>query len=96
MPHVMNLSFEKVHGEALLVALDFAGIAVSTGAACHSGSVSPSHVLTAMNLPGDRISSALRISLGRLNTQAEIDYACEVIPKAVSRAREAGSYVQLT
>jgi len=92
MPHVMNLSFEKVHGEAILVALDSAGIAISTGAACHSGAVSPSHVLDAMNLPIERITSALRISLGRLNTEKEIDYACEVIPETVSRAREAADW----
>jgi cysteine desulfurase len=87
MPHVMNLSFDQVHGEALLVALDFAGIAVSTGAACHSGAVSPSHVLTAMRLPNERLSSAIRISLSRLNTQEEIEYAEKVIPRAVRRAR---------
>jgi len=91
MPHVLNISFEGVHGEALLVALDFAGIAVSTGAACHSGAVSPSHVLTAMSLPDDRLSSAIRLSLGRFNTAEEIDYACEVIPRTVQRAREASS-----
>jgi cysteine desulfurase len=89
MPHVMNLSFEGVHGEAILVALDSAGIAVSTGAACHSGSVSPSHVLTAMNLPEERIASALRISLGRLTSNDEISYASQIIPKVVSRARKA-------
>lgn len=92
LPHVANLSFDNTHGEALLVALDAEGIAVSTGAACHSGAVSPSHVLSAMNLPETRISSALRISLGRFNTEEDIDYALQVIPEKVIRARRAAGF----
>ncbi len=89
LPHVMNLSFSGVHGEALTISLDLQGVAVSTGAACHSGSVAPSHVLVAMGLPADRVQGALRISLSRLTTPKEIDTALAVIPGVVHRLREA-------
>lgn len=88
LPHVTNISFEGVEGEALLVALDFQGIAVSTGAACASGSISPSHVLTAMGLPDRLIRGSIRFSLSRLTTQEEIDYVLDVLPGIVQRMRE--------
>ena len=88
LPHVTNMSFEGVEGEALLVALDFQGIAVSTGAACASGSISPSHVLTAMGLPDNLIRGSIRFSLSRLSTDEEVDYVLDVLPGIVRRMRE--------
>ncbi len=87
-PHVTNLSFVGVEGETLLVALDFLGIGVSTGAACASGSVSPSHVLSAMGLDRPRIQGAIRFSLSRMTTGEEIDYVLEAAPGALKRIRE--------
>ncbi|HYL68020.1 MAG TPA: cysteine desulfurase NifS [Candidatus Limnocylindria bacterium] len=82
-----NLSFTGAGGEALLIALDLQGVAVSTGAACSSGSVEPSHVLLAAGLPPDEARSSLRFSLGRPTTAEEIEYAIEVIPVVVERLR---------
>ncbi len=87
LPHVSNLSFEGLEGEALLIALDFKGIAVSTGAACASGSMEPSHVLLAMKLPRSRVQSALRFSLSRLTQDDDIDYVLEAVPEVVNRMR---------
>lgn len=87
LPHVTNLSFEGLEGEALLIALDFKGIAVSTGAACASGSMEPSHVLLAMKLPRSRVQSALRFSLSRLTQDDDIDYVLEMVPEVVNRMR---------
>ena len=82
-----SLSFEGVSGEDLLIALDLAGIAVSTGAACAAGSPEPSHVLKAMGLPRARVNGSLRFSLGRNTTAEEIDRAVESVREAVLRLR---------
>jgi cysteine desulfurase len=82
-----NLAFSGAGGEALLIALDLLGIACSTGAACSSGAVEPSHVLTAMGLSSDEARSSLRFSLGRGTTAQEIDEAIALIPRAVARIR---------
>ena len=87
LPHVSNLSFEGLEGEALLISLDFKGIAISTGAACASGSMEPSHVLLAMKLPRSRVQSALRFSLSRLTQDDDIDYVLETVPEVVNRMR---------
>ena len=87
LPHVSNLSFEGLEGEALLISLDFKGIAISTGAACASGSMEPSHVLLAMKLPRSRVQSALRFSLSRLTQDNDIDYVLETVPEVVNRMR---------
>lgn len=92
MPHVSNLSFRGVEGEALLIALDFQGIAVSTGAACSSGALEPSHVLTAMQLDRERIQGAIRFSLSRMTREEEIDYVLEVLPQVVARMRETARF----
>lgn len=94
-PHVTNISFDGVGGETLLVALDFQGIAVSTGAACAAGSISLSHVLVAMGIPEDRIKGAIRFSLGRFTTEEDIDYVLQVLPDLVRRAREAAPEVEI-
>jgi cysteine desulfurase len=87
LPNTLNLSFQYVEAESLLIALDLAGIAVSAGSACSSGSTEPSHVLLAMGIDPLLCQSAVRISLGRANTEEDIDYALEVIPQAVGRLR---------
>jgi cysteine desulfurase len=82
-----NLAFSGAGGEALVIALDLQGIACSTGAACSSGAIEPSHVLLAIGLRADDARSSLRFSLGRHTTSEEIDYARSVIPTAVERLR---------
>ncbi len=87
-PNTANLVFPGVEGEALLIALDLKGLACSTGAACSSGAVEPSHVLTAIGLPAEDARASLRFSLGRHTTQADIDFALRVVPAAVAQLRE--------
>jgi cysteine desulfurase len=82
-----NLAFVGAGGEALVIALDLQGVACATGAACSSGAVEPSHVLLAIGLSPDEARSSLRLSLGRLTTPDEIDYAASVIPAVVERLR---------
>jgi cysteine desulfurase len=87
-PNTANLVFPGVEGEALLIALDLKGLACSTGAACSSGAVEPSHVLTAIGLPTEEARASLRFSLGRHTTQADIDFALQVIPAVVEQLRQ--------
>ena len=82
-----NISFERIEAESLLIALDLEGIAVSTGAACSSGTLEPSHVLRAMGLPTHRAQNSIRFSLGAGNTDAEIDYLLEKLPRSVEKLR---------
>jgi cysteine desulfurase len=84
-----NLSFDGVEAESLLMALDLAGVAVSTGAACAAGAVEPSHVLRAMGLRPERVQGSLRFSLGRRTTADEIERAAAVVMEAVARQRSA-------
>lgn len=86
-PNTLNVSFEGVKGESLVMALDLEGVACSTGAACSSGSTEPSHVLTAIGLSKDAARGSVRLSLGRYNTDADIDAALEAIPRVVERLR---------
>ena len=87
-PNTANLVFPGVEGEALLIALDLKGLACSTGAACSSGAVEPSHVLTAIGLPAEDARASLRFSLGRHTTQTDIDFALRVVPAAVAQLRQ--------
>lgn len=87
-PNTANLVFPGVEGEALLIALDLKGLACSTGAACSSGAVEPSHVLTAIGLPAEEARASLRFSLGRHTTQLDIDFALRVVPAAVAQLRQ--------
>jgi cysteine desulfurase len=87
VPNTTNVSFDGVEAEALLIALDLEGIAVSTGAACSSGTLEPSHVLRAMGLPAARVESAIRVSLGARTTDADIDRLLAVLPPIVARLR---------
>lgn len=88
MPHVSNISFQGIEGEALLISLDLQGLAVSTGAACASGSLEPSHVLKAMKISSSRVDSAIRFSLSRMTSDEDIEYALKVVPETVERMRE--------
>src|SRR6266567_303384 len=87
-PNTTNLLFPGVEGEALLIALDLKGLACSTGAACSSGAIEPSHVLTAIGLPPEEARASLRFSLGRHTTEADVDFALRVVPAAVAQLRE--------
>jgi cysteine desulfurase len=87
-PNTTNLVFPGIEGEALLIALDLKGLACSTGAACSSGAVEPSHVLTAVGLPPEEARASLRFSLGRHTTKKEIEFALQVVPAAVEQLRE--------
>ena len=87
VPNTTNISFDRIEAESLLIALDLEGIAVSTGAACSSGTLEPSHVLRAMGLPTHRAQNSIRFSLGAVNTEAEVDYLMEILPKAVEKLR---------
>jgi len=86
-PNTSNIMFAGIEGEALVIALDLKGLACSVGAACSSGAVEPSHVLTAIGLSQEQAKSSLRFSLGRHTTACEIDIALEVIPAAVAQLR---------
>jgi len=86
-PNTANLTFPGIEGEALIISLDLKGLACSTGAACSSGAVEPSHVLLAAGLSPDEARSSLRFSLGRPTTAEEINHAIEVIPAVVERLR---------
>jgi cysteine desulfurase len=88
VPNTTNLYFDNLEGEALVIALDLKGLAVSGGSACMSGATEPSHVLLAMGLAPERARASLRFSLTKLNTEADIEAALEIIPAAVTRLRE--------
>jgi cysteine desulfurase len=87
VPNTTNISFERVEAESLLIALDLEGIAVSTGSACSSGTLEPSHVLKAMGLPPHRTQNSLRFSLGLYSTEDEVDRVVEVLPRLVEKLR---------
>jgi cysteine desulfurase len=87
-PNTANITFPGIEGEALVIALDLKGLACSTGAACSSGAVEPSHVLTAIGLPADEARASLRFSLGRHTTADDVDFALQVVPAAVAQLRE--------
>jgi len=87
VPNTTNISFDRVEAESLLIALDLEGIAVSTGSACSSGTLEPSHVLRAMGLPPHRTQNSLRFSLGMYSTQEEVDRVIDVLPRLVEKLR---------
>jgi cysteine desulfurase len=88
VPNTANVYFDYIEGEALVIALDLKGLAVSTGAACSSGAIEPSHVLTAMGLRPDRARASIRFSLGKQNTQDDISFALSLVPETLARLRE--------
>jgi cysteine desulfurase len=87
VPNTTNISFDRVEAESLLIALDLEGIAVSTGSACSSGTLEPSHVLKAMGLPTHRTQNSLRFSLGMYSTEEEVDFVVAVLPRLVEKLR---------
>jgi cysteine desulfurase len=87
VPNTTNISFDRVEAESLLIALDLEGIAVSTGSACSSGTLEPSHVLRAMGFPPHRTQNSLRFSLGLFSTEQEVDRVIEVLPRLVEKLR---------
>lgn len=88
LPGNVNVSIERVEGESLILSLDMAGIAVSSGSACTSGSLEPSHVLMAMGLSHQKAHGSLRFTLGKSTSAADIDYVLEVIPGIIQRLRQ--------
>jgi cysteine desulfurase len=92
VPNTTNLWFDHLEGEALVIALDLKGLAVSGGSACASGASEPSHVLTAMHVPAERARASLRFSLSKLTTDEDADFAIELVPKAVAKLRELSPY----
>ena len=87
VPNTTNISFDAVEAESLLIALDLEGVAVSTGSACSSGTLEPSHVLRAMGLPSPRTQNSIRLSLGAGNTEAEVDFVVSKLPPIVDKLR---------
>ena len=87
VPNTTNISFDAVEAESLLIALDLEGVAVSTGSACSSGTLEPSHVLRAMDLPSPRTQNSIRMSLGAGNTEAEVDFVVSRLPAIVDKLR---------
>src|ERR1700692_2385891 len=88
VPNTTNIYFDGIEGEALVIALDLKGLAVSTGAACSSGAIEPSHVLTAMGLRPERAKASIRFSVGKQNSDEDVDFALSVIPDTVARLRK--------
>jgi cysteine desulfurase len=87
IPNTTNISFDRVEAESLLIALDLEGVAVSTGSACSSGTLEPSHVLRAMGFPAHRTQSSLRFSLGLFSTEEEVDRVVALLPGVVEKLR---------
>jgi cysteine desulfurase len=88
VPNTASIYFDHIEGESMVISLDLKGLAVSTGAACSSGAIEPSHVLTAMGLRSDRARASIRLSLGKQNTEEDIDIALALVPETVARLRE--------
>jgi cysteine desulfurase len=88
VPNTTNIYFDYIEGEAMVIALDLKGLAISTGAACSSGAIEPSHVLTAMGLSPERARASIRFSLGKQNSSDDVDFALELVPATVARLRE--------
>jgi len=93
LPNTCNVSFEYIEGEAILLMLDKYGICASSGSACTSGSLEPSHVLRAMGVPFTAAHGSIRFSLSRYNTEEEVDYTIEKMPAIVNQLRELSPFV---
>ncbi len=94
LPNTLNISFEYIEGEAILLLLNQYGICASSGSACTSGALEPSHVLRAMGVPFTAAHGSIRFSLSRFNTEAEVDFVAEVMPRIVNRLRELSPFVK--
>jgi cysteine desulfurase len=87
LPNNASFCFEGVEGESILLNLDLLGVAASTGSACASGSVDPSHVLIALGLPPEWVRGSLRLTLGKTNTEADVDAILAMLPGMVEKVR---------
>ena len=96
LPNTTNISFEYIEGEAILLMLDRLGIAASSGSACTSGALEPSHVLRAMGVPFTAVHGSIRFSLSRYNTDEEIDYVIRELPGMIERLREISPFTKTT
>jgi len=88
VPNTTNIHFDYIEGEAMVIAMDLKGLAASTGAACSSGAIEPSHVLLAMGLQPDQARSSIRFSLGKQTVAEDIDFALALVLETVARLRE--------
>ncbi len=88
LPTTLNLGVEYVEGESIMINLDLQGVAISTGSACSSGTLEPSHVLTAMGIPHEKVHGSLRFSFGKMNTEDDVNYVAEILPPIVKKIRE--------
>jgi cysteine desulfurase len=88
VPNTTNIHFDHIDGEAMVIALDLKGLAISTGAACSSGAIEASHVLLAMGLRPDQARGSIRFSLGKQTSAEDIDLALALVPETVARLRE--------
>ena len=93
LPNISNISFSKIEGEALLINLDLQGIAVSTGSACSSGSLSPSPVIRAIGRDDELARGAIRFSFGKDNNSEDVNYLLQVLPKALKNLRKLSNAV---
>jgi cysteine desulfurase len=93
LPNTANISFEYIEGEAILLMLDQYGICASSGSACTSGSLEPSHVLRAMGVPFTAAHGSIRFSLSRYNTEEDVDFTIEHMPPIVNQLRELSPFV---
>jgi cysteine desulfurase len=87
LPNSASFLFRYIEGESILLNLDLMGVAASSGSACTSGSLDPSHVLTAMGFPHEEAHGSLRLTLGKENTEADVDYVLEILPGIVDKLR---------
>jgi cysteine desulfurase len=94
LPNTTNISFEFIEGESILMLLNQFGICASSGSACTSGSLEPSHVLRAMGVPFTAAHGSIRFSLSRYNTEEEVDFVAEKLPPIVNRLRELSPFVK--
>jgi cysteine desulfurase len=88
LPGTLNVTFDGAEGEAIILYLDLEGIAVSTGSACASGSLDPSHVILATGLPAECAHGSIRISMGRENTIDDVEYMIDVLPRVIEKIRD--------
>ncbi|MEZ0239363.1 MAG: aminotransferase class V-fold PLP-dependent enzyme, partial [Chloroflexota bacterium] len=91
LPNLLSVIARDADGGAIVIKLDLEGLAASVGSACTTGSTDPSHVLTAMAYPDEEARGSLRLSLGRMTTEAEIDEAIELVPRVITAARDAAA-----